>query len=334
MASRRADPGSSPPTTPMPGTREKRGTGWRRVQGPPHRDLRHPRAGHRPGAALNLITNVATTAAPVPDAAMTEPVHDMLAAAGPGPRRARRRRRATPARTCCWPPGPAASPCSPRCPPMPPRRPAPAATPRTCSPSTGTHQQVTCPQGAAQPPTGPPPAATAHDGLHRPVPRRRLPGLPGPRQVHHLSPARPAAGPAPPRDPRSRHRRPRRARPPRHWKDRYDIRAGVEGTIRQATAVTGIRTARYLGLPKTSLEHAAAAAAINLTRLNASWTSNPLDRPTAPPTSSGSTSPPPPKPNKPTESPAGHNSPRCRNTPGATAQMRTIVSGVGPLRER
>ena len=62
------------------------------------------------------------------------------------------------------------------------------------------------------------------------------------------------------------------------WKDRYKIRAGVEGTIRQATAVTGIRTARYLGLPKTSLEHAAAAAAINLTRLNASWTSNPLDR--------------------------------------------------------
>ena len=44
----------------------------------------------------------------------------------------------------------------------------------------------------------------------------------------------------------------------REWKDRYAIRAGVEGTIRQATAVTGIRTARYHGLPKTSLEHAAA----------------------------------------------------------------------------
>ena len=36
--------------------------------------------GTRP--APNLITSVATTAASVPDAAMTEPVHDMLGAAG------------------------------------------------------------------------------------------------------------------------------------------------------------------------------------------------------------------------------------------------------------
>ena len=32
-----------------------------------------------------------------------------------------------------------------------------------------------------------------------------------------------------------------------HWKHRYNIRAGVEGTMRQATHVTGIRRARYLG---------------------------------------------------------------------------------------
>ena len=61
------------------------------------------------------------------------------------------------------------------------------------------------------------------------------------------------------------------------WKDRYATRAGAEGTIRQATAVTGIRSARYRGLPKTSLEHAAAAAAVNLTRLDAWWTSDPLN---------------------------------------------------------
>jgi Transposase DDE domain len=54
--------------------------------------------------------------------------------------------------------------------------------------------------------------------------------------------------------------------------------AGVEGTIRQATHVTGIRTARYLGLPATTLEHNLAAAAINLIRLNAWWTEKPLDR--------------------------------------------------------
>ena len=62
------------------------------------------------------------------------------------------------------------------------------------------------------------------------------------------------------------------------WKRRYQIRAGVEGTIAQAAHVTGIRRARYLGLPKTRLEHNAAAAAINLIRLDAWWTGKPLDR--------------------------------------------------------
>jgi Transposase DDE domain len=62
------------------------------------------------------------------------------------------------------------------------------------------------------------------------------------------------------------------------WKARYSIRAGVEGTMAQATHVTGIRTARYLGLAKTRLEHNAAAAAINLIRLDAWWTGRPLDR--------------------------------------------------------
>ena len=62
------------------------------------------------------------------------------------------------------------------------------------------------------------------------------------------------------------------------WKARYNIRAGVEGTIRQATHVTGIRRARYLGLPKTRLEHNAAATAVNLIRLDAWWTGKPLDR--------------------------------------------------------
>ena len=81
----------------------------------------------------------------------------------------------------------------------------------------------------------------------------------------------------PRRDPRGRHRRPRRAGH-RAWKRRYDIRAGVEGTIAQATHVTGIRRARYLGLPKTRLEHNTAAAAINLIRLDAWWTGKPLDR--------------------------------------------------------
>jgi hypothetical protein len=48
--------------------------------------------------------------------------------------------------------------------------------------------------------------------------------------------------------------------------------------MRQATHVTGIRRARYLGLPKTQLEHNIAAAAINMIRMDAYWTGHPLDR--------------------------------------------------------
>ena len=63
-----------------------------------------------------------------------------------------------------------------------------------------------------------------------------------------------------------------------HWHDRYKIRAGVEGTIRQTSHVTGIRSARYKGLAKTRLEHAIAGTATNLIRLDAWWTGKPLDR--------------------------------------------------------
>jgi transposase len=62
------------------------------------------------------------------------------------------------------------------------------------------------------------------------------------------------------------------------WKRRYAIRAGVEGTMWQATHVTGIRRARYTGLARTSLEHNAAAAAINLIRFDAWQTGKPLER--------------------------------------------------------
>ena len=48
--------------------------------------------------------------------------------------------------------------------------------------------------------------------------------------------------------------------------------------MRQATHVAGIRPARYIGLDKTRLEHTAAAAAVNLLRLDAWWTGRPLDR--------------------------------------------------------
>ena len=62
------------------------------------------------------------------------------------------------------------------------------------------------------------------------------------------------------------------------WKAQYASRAGVEGLMRQATHVTGIRHARYLGLPKTALEHNIAAAALNLVRLDDWHNGNPPDR--------------------------------------------------------
>ncbi|MGH3618595.1 MAG: transposase [Pseudonocardiaceae bacterium] len=62
------------------------------------------------------------------------------------------------------------------------------------------------------------------------------------------------------------------------WQARYAPRAGVEGTIRQGVAVTGMRRARYRGLPKTRLEHVYSAVALNLIRLDAYWNGHALDR--------------------------------------------------------
>lgn len=62
------------------------------------------------------------------------------------------------------------------------------------------------------------------------------------------------------------------------WHEAYKLRAGVEGSIHQALAVTGIRHARYRGLAKIHLQHVFSAIALNLIRLHAWWTGRPLDR--------------------------------------------------------
>ncbi|MFI9275721.1 IS1182 family transposase [Kitasatospora sp. NPDC052896] len=62
------------------------------------------------------------------------------------------------------------------------------------------------------------------------------------------------------------------------WQRDYALRAGIEGTIRQATHTTGLRRARYRGLAKTHLDHTTSAAALNLIRLHAWWNGHPLDR--------------------------------------------------------
>jgi hypothetical protein len=48
--------------------------------------------------------------------------------------------------------------------------------------------------------------------------------------------------------------------------------------MRQSAHVTGIRRARCTGLGKTRMEHLAAATAINVSRLDAWYNGNPIDR--------------------------------------------------------
>lgn len=61
------------------------------------------------------------------------------------------------------------------------------------------------------------------------------------------------------------------------WRAKYALRADVEGTIRQAIAVTGSRRACYRVLAKTHLEHVYCAVALNLIRLDAWLNGQPLN---------------------------------------------------------
>jgi transposase len=230
--------------------------------------------GQRPGP--NLITAVVTTPAAVPDAVMTEPVHDLLDAAGLLPAEhavdagytsadlliAARARGLTLI-------GPLIADNSPQA-----RNGGYTAEAFAIDWDA---RQVTCPQGAVSNRWAP---LRKHDG-------KQAISVGFPAATCRACPAR-ASCTSSARLGRQLYLRPREiheavtaaraAQSGQHWKHRYAIRAGVEGTIRQATHVTGIRRARYLGLVKTRLEHHAAAAAINLIRLDAWWTGAPLDR--------------------------------------------------------
>ncbi|HEU0002497.1 MAG TPA: IS1182 family transposase [Ktedonobacteraceae bacterium] len=51
------------------------------------------------------------------------------------------------------------------------------------------------------------------------------------------------------------------------FKERYAIRAGIEGTISQGVRAFDLRRSRYIGLAKTHLQHVITAAAIDVSRL-------------------------------------------------------------------
>ena len=53
------------------------------------------------------------------------------------------------------------------------------------------------------------------------------------------------------------------------FKEKYTIRAGIEGTLSETTRHYELRKSRYRGLDKTRLQHQATAAGLNLIRLDA-----------------------------------------------------------------
>jgi transposase len=59
------------------------------------------------------------------------------------------------------------------------------------------------------------------------------------------------------------------------FKQRYRLRAGIEGTIAQGVQVCELRCARYRGLAKTRLQYIFTALALNLIRLVAWWNEQP-----------------------------------------------------------
>ena len=197
--------------------------GLGRVQDPPHRTAPASRS-------MNLITSVATTAAPVPDAVITTPVHDMLPPPG-SPPRARRRRRYISAQLLLD----AAARGITLTGPLPPYLTQAQASGYTTdmSPSTGTTSRSPAPGHPKRPLE--PGSAARHRGDRGPV-HGRLPACP-PAASAPAQRGAAATISAAPADPRRDRGRPRRTAT-RQWKDRYAIRAGVEGTIRQATHVT------------------------------------------------------------------------------------------------
>ena len=51
------------------------------------------------------------------------------------------------------------------------------------------------------------------------------------------------------------------------WKERYRVRAGIEGTLSQGVRAFGMRRSRYIGLARTGLQQACTAAAMNVSRI-------------------------------------------------------------------
>ena len=245
--------------------------GWRPVPAPAEAGTARRLA--RP----NLITNVATTDATVPDSAMTAPIHHALG-----------RRGLLPAEHYVDAGYPSAKLVADawRDDRIALVAPMLVDTSRQARAGTGfaaaaftvdwDAQQVTCPQGKASSSWSPAAQRSAEAIV---VKFAASTCGPCPVRDHCTTAAR--GGRQLTLKPRALHETLQANRAEQHttgWQARYAIRAGVEGTMHQAIAVTGTRNARYKGLAKTHLEHVYSATALNLLRLDAWWNGHPLDR--------------------------------------------------------
>jgi hypothetical protein len=225
----------------------------------------------------NLITNVATTDASVPDVAMTEPIHQMLD-----------RRGLLPGEHYLDSGYPSAELMSgsladfgitlitPMLADHSAQARAGAGFDRAAFTIDFDREQATCPQGQTS-------------SSWTPATQRGADTI-------VITFAATTCGPCPVRErcttsrtrrrqltvhPRAVHEAQRAARADQEtkdWQAKYALRAGVEGTIHQGITVTDLRHTRYRGLAKTHLEHVFSAVALNLIRLDAWWNGHPLDR--------------------------------------------------------
>jgi len=231
----------------------------------------------RLGPLPNIITNVATTDAAVPDAAMTTPIHDSLARRGLLPEQH--------LVDSGYPSGDllvesadryGVTLVTPMLADVSVQARAGAGFEAAAFDVDFDKQQVTCPQGTTSVAWSP----TTQRGLPTivvkfdtcacracPVKAQCTTAKRGgrqltirPRRVHHAV------------------QQARAHQNTRRFQQTYKLRAGVEGTIRQAVAVTDTRHARYRGLEKTRLEHSLSAVALNFIRLDAHLNDVPLDR--------------------------------------------------------
>jgi hypothetical protein len=246
----------------------KRGTTWQGYKTHLTETCHRP-APTSPPPPPNLITDVASTAASMPDVAATAGVWDRLQAAGlpPGEHLADSGYTSADLLISGHARGITLTG------PLPPRT-RPGRYPADLFTIDFTRQQATCPQGHTSTTWCPHTSSRGLDAI----------AVRFPAATCHPCPARSQCTTAT-RTGRTLHLRPqpihetitaaRTTQATPAWKARYGLRAGIEATIAQATHVTGIRRARYRGLAKTRLEHALAATALNLIRLDNYWTHTP-----------------------------------------------------------